>query len=159
MEKRTGSITLLDEPFEWSNDSSLEVFAAAIEEDEAESSRSRRKVVNRDRWAASQRLHRNYFCEEPKHDGDFFEDRYCMPKHLFLKIVRDLEARYSYFLESYDARLKKSFTPIQKCKSAIRQLATADIPDEYDGYLEMAQRTSLECLQMFCDAIVQTYET
>nr|XP_043615943.1 uncharacterized protein LOC122587843 [Erigeron canadensis] len=159
MERRIGSTTLLDEPFEWLDDSSLEVFAAAIEEDEAESSRSRHKVVNRDRWAASQRLHRDNFCEEPKYDSDFLEDRYRMPKHLFLKIVRDLEVRCSYFQELYDARLKKSFTPIQKCTSAIRQLATSNTPDEYDKYLEMAQRTSRECLQMFCDAIVQTYDT
>ncbi|PWA71308.1 hypothetical protein CTI12_AA281870 [Artemisia annua] len=32
--KRIGSTLLLDEPFEWSNDTSLDFFAAAIDEDE-----------------------------------------------------------------------------------------------------------------------------
>nr|XP_043611652.1 uncharacterized protein LOC122583297 [Erigeron canadensis] len=82
-----------------------------------------------------------------------------MPKRLFLKIVHDLESRYAYFQDSYDAQLAKSFTPIQKCTSAIRQLATGNPPDEYDEYLEMAGRTSRECLQLFCDAIVDTYKT
>nr|XP_043625660.1 uncharacterized protein LOC122597090 [Erigeron canadensis] len=61
-------------------------------------------------------------------------------------------------IEGYDGRMKKSFTAIQKCTSTIRQLATGNPPDEYDEYLEMAQRTSRECLQVFCDAIVETYE-
>nr|XP_043616400.1 uncharacterized protein LOC122588358 [Erigeron canadensis] len=78
MQKHIGSTTIIDEPFEWSNDSSLEVFANAIESEEAESSTARsrvkRKVVNRNHWTASKRLHRNYFCEEPKYDDDFFED-------------------------------------------------------------------------------------
>nr|XP_043626069.1 uncharacterized protein LOC122597555 [Erigeron canadensis] len=30
--------------------------------------------------------------------------------------------------------------------------------NRYDEYLEMAQRTSRECLQVFCDAMVETYE-
>nr|XP_043611524.1 uncharacterized protein LOC122583161 [Erigeron canadensis] len=161
MEKRIGSTTLIDEPFEWSDDNSLDVFAAAIEEADAESSTtwSRCKVVNHDRWTASQRLHGGFFCVEPKYDSDFFEGRYRMPKYLVLKIVRDLKSRYSYFRESYDARQTKSFIAIQKCTSVIRQLATDNPPDEYDEYLEMAQRTSHECLHLFCDAIVQTYDT
>nr|XP_043631517.1 uncharacterized protein LOC122602966 [Erigeron canadensis] len=129
MKKRIGSTVILDEPLEWSDDSSLAVFADAIDAEEAtdtESStaRSRRKFVNRNRWAASERLHRDYFCEKPKYDEEFFEDRYRMPKHLFLKI-----------------------------------LVTGNPPDEYDEYLEMEQRTSRECLQYFCDAIVQTYSS
>ena len=53
--------------------------------------------------------------------------------------------------------MKKSFTAIQKCSSAIKQLATGAPPDEFDEYLEMAQRTSRECLQFFCEAIIQLY--
>nr|XP_043639139.1 uncharacterized protein LOC122610213 [Erigeron canadensis] len=159
MAKRFGSTVLLDEPFEWSDDSSLEIFADAIEADgESSMARSRRKVVNRNRWEAGERLFRDYFSDEPKFDDDFFEDRYRMPKRLFLKIVHDLESRYKYFQEGYNGRMIKSFTTIQKCTSAIRQLATGNLSDEYDEYLEMAQRTSRECLEVFCDAIVDTYE-
>ncbi|PWA47861.1 hypothetical protein CTI12_AA495330 [Artemisia annua] len=41
--KRIGSTLLLDEPFEWSNDSSLDFFAAAIDEDEEDTAGSSRK--------------------------------------------------------------------------------------------------------------------
>nr|XP_043639859.1 uncharacterized protein LOC122610973 [Erigeron canadensis] len=153
MQKRIGSTTIINEPFEWSNDSSLEVFVNVIESEEAESSiarsRAKSKVVNRNCWTASERLHRDYFFDEPKYDDDLFEERYRMSKRLFLKIVHDLESRYAYFQDSYDARLAKSFTPIQKCTSAIRQLATGNPSDEYNEYLEMAGRTSHECLQFF----------
>nr|XP_043615749.1 protein ALP1-like [Erigeron canadensis] len=125
MEKHIGSTTIIDEPFEWFDDSSLEVFANAIKSEDVESStarsRAKRKVVNRNRWTASQKLHRDYFCEEPKYDDYFFEDRYRMPKRLFLKIVHDLESRYEYFQDSYDARLAKSFytdTEVHICHPA-----------------------------------------
>nr|XP_043615732.1 uncharacterized protein LOC122587620 [Erigeron canadensis] len=149
--------------FEWPDDSSLEVFVNAIESEEAESStarsRAKRKVMNHNRRTASQRLHRDYFCGEPKYDDDFFEDRYRMSKRLFLKIMHDLKSRYAYFQDSYDAWLAKSFTPIQKCTSTIRQLATGNPPNEHDEYLEMAGRTSRDCIQFFSDIIVDTYST
>ena len=153
--KRIGSTLLLDDSFEWSNDSSLEFFANAIDADEEEdTARSTRTSVKRDRMNAAKRLHRDYFCEEPRNNDQVFEDRYRMPKHLFLKITHAIESRFEYFQEGYDARAKKSFTAIQKCSSAIKQLATSNPPDEFDEYLEMAQRTSRECLQFFCDAII-----
>nr|XP_043616257.1 uncharacterized protein LOC122588197 [Erigeron canadensis] len=159
MPKRFGSTILLDEPFEWSDDSSLEIFANAIEADgESSTARSKRKVVNHNRWEAGERLFCDYFFDEPKFDHEFFEDRYRIPKCLFLKIVHDLELRYKYYQEGYDGRMKKSFTAIQKCTSTIRQLATGNLLDEYYEYLETTQRTSRECLQVFCDAIVETYE-
>ena len=41
-------------------------------------------------------------------------------------------------------RGEKSFTALQKCTSAIRQLATGEPPDRFDDYLNMACRTSGE---------------
>ncbi|KAJ0716995.1 hypothetical protein HanPI659440_Chr13g0518711 [Helianthus annuus] len=58
-----------------------------------------------------------------------------MSKRLFLKIVRDVQANNSWFQETWDGALKKSFTPMQKVTSAIKQLATGNPPDEYDEYL------------------------
>ena len=108
--KKIGSTFFLDEPFEWSNDTSLDIFADAIDEDEEDTAGSTRKSVKRNRISAAQRLHRDYFCEDPKFDDEFFEDRYRMPKSLFLKITQAIEARFEYFQEGYDARMKKSFT-------------------------------------------------
>ncbi|KAJ0548022.1 putative harbinger transposase-derived protein [Helianthus annuus] len=45
---------------------------------------------------------------------------------LFLKIVSDVEAYDEWFQEGLDGRMKKSFTPLQKVTSAIKQLATGN---------------------------------
>nr|XP_043609668.1 uncharacterized protein LOC122581503 [Erigeron canadensis] len=78
-------------------------------------------------------------------------------RHREIDIVRDIEANFPYFQERYDARGRKSFTAIQKCTSAVRQLATGNAPDEYDEYLCMAARTARETLDYFCDAIIRLY--
>jgi hypothetical protein len=80
-----------------------------------------------------------------------------MSKPLFLQIVGDIEARFEYFQEAYDSRGKKSFTALQKCTSAIQQLATGNPPDNFDDYLCMAARTSRECLDHFCSAMIDLY--
>nr|XP_043620188.1 uncharacterized protein LOC122592040 [Erigeron canadensis] len=85
MEKRVGSTLIIDEPFEWYDDSSLEVFANAIEAEEAESSTAwsglKRKVVNRNRWTASQSS--EYLCKPTTHDihrlFEAHEERHHLP--------------------------------------------------------------------------------
>ncbi|MFS8015645.1 hypothetical protein Hanom_Chr15g01359141 [Helianthus anomalus] len=76
-------------------------------------------------------------------------DTISLYRRLFLKIVGDIEATEEWFQKSYDTRGKPSFIPIQKCTSAIRQLATSNPPDQFDEYLAMSDRTSRECLQFF----------
>ena len=80
-----------------------------------------------------------------------------MPKELFLRIVGDLEMNYSYFQTSYDARGRQSFTSLQRCTSAIRQLAYGDVPDSLDEYLQMSERVSRESLSNFCDGVICLY--
>nr|XP_043620024.1 protein ANTAGONIST OF LIKE HETEROCHROMATIN PROTEIN 1-like [Erigeron canadensis] len=81
-----------------------------------------------------------------------------MSKRLFLKIVNDIEARFEYFQTRYDARGKRSFTALQKCTSAIKQLSTSEPPDACDEYLCIAERTSRESLEYFCDAVIKLYK-
>ncbi|KAI3826312.1 hypothetical protein L1987_00358 [Smallanthus sonchifolius] len=131
-----------------------DIAAQAEEEDTATSSRT---YVQRNREHALEILKRDYFDENPTHGEATFRDRFRMSKRLFLKIVGDVEARFEYFQEGEDARNKKGFTPLQKCISAIKQLGTGNPPDEFDDYLSMARRTSSECLEYFCNAIIQIY--
>ncbi|XP_022007526.1 uncharacterized protein LOC110906742 [Helianthus annuus] len=56
--------------------------------------------------------------------------------------MSDVQANNSWFQEGVDGRMKKSFTPMQKVTSAITQLATGNLPNENDEYLNMAKRTS-----------------
>nr|XP_043639694.1 uncharacterized protein LOC122610806 [Erigeron canadensis] len=101
---------------------------------------------------------RDYFVEDSKFDEPFFRHRFRMSKRLFLKIVDDIEAKFSYFQEGYDARGKKSCTALQKCTSAIKQLSTGEPSDVYDEYLCMAARTGHKSLEYFCDAVINLYQ-
>ncbi|XP_022040117.1 uncharacterized protein LOC110942650 [Helianthus annuus] len=80
-----------------------------------------------------------------------------MSKRLFLKIVSDVQANNSWFQEGVDGSMKKSFTPMQKVTTAIKQLTTGNPPDENEEYLNMAERTSRECLEYFCEILCNLY--
>ncbi|KAJ0907719.1 hypothetical protein HanRHA438_Chr07g0302381 [Helianthus annuus] len=140
-----------------SDNDTLNYFVSVYNELDAESSRPKKKMVGRDRISANEVLMNDYFVENPLYNAETFRDRFRLPKELFLKIVGDIEASEGWFQEGYDARGKPSFTPIQKCTSAIRQLATGNLPDQYDEYLAMSERTSRECLQFFCNAVIKLY--
>ena len=138
------------------DDDTLEFFTKAYNELEG-SSRPKKKMVDRDRIHANEVLMKDYFVENPVYNAKTFRNRFRLPKYLFLKIVADVEASEEWFQEGYDGRGKRSFTPIQKCTSAIRQLATGNPPDQFDEYLAMSARTSRECLLFFCNAIIKLY--
>nr|XP_043620059.1 uncharacterized protein LOC122591900 [Erigeron canadensis] len=114
------------------------------------------RYIDRNRLEAHETLMRDYFVEDSKFDEPFF--RFRMSQRLFLKIVNDIEARFAYFQERYDGRGKKCFTVLQKCTLMIKQLATGETPDSYDEYLCMAERTSRESLEYFCDAVIALYK-
>ncbi|XP_022020271.1 uncharacterized protein LOC110920368 [Helianthus annuus] len=99
----------------------------------------------------------DYFVEDPKYNEYIFRHRFRMLKRLFLKIVSDVEANDSWFQVALDARGRKGFTLLQKVTSAIKQLATGSTPDENGEYLHMAERTSRECLEYFCDTVYKIH--
>ncbi|XP_022020158.1 uncharacterized protein LOC110920243 [Helianthus annuus] len=94
----------------------------------------------------------DYFVEDPKYIDDIFRHRFHMSKRLFLKSVSDVEANNPWLEEGVDARIKKGFTPLQKVTSAIKQLATGNLPDENDWYLHVGEMISCEYLEYFSEA-------
>ena len=123
--------------------STLETLLAAYDSiDDTASSTETREYVTRFREEALRTLMNDYFVERPKFNDERFRERFRMNKSLFLRVVADVEANFEWFQEGLDARGKKSFTALQKCTSAIRQLATGEPPDRFDDYLNMARRTS-----------------
>ncbi|XP_022019913.1 uncharacterized protein LOC110919975 [Helianthus annuus] len=118
---------------------------------------NRRRYIERQRELGHETLMADYFVEGPKYNEAIFWHRFRMLKRFFLKIVSDVEANDSWFQEGLDARGKKGFTPLQNVTSAIKQLATGSPLDENDEYLHMAERTSRECLEYFCDTVYKIY--
>ncbi|KAJ9539051.1 hypothetical protein OSB04_031784 [Centaurea solstitialis] len=126
--------------------------------DEATSSRqTRRTPKSRNRIVAHEKLVNDYFSDNPVYDDNNFERRFHMTRRLFLKIVEDLEREYEFFRWTHDARGVKGFSPLQKCTSAIRQLAYGTAADATDEYLQMSETTSRECFTNFCEGIIHLY--
>lgn len=128
-----------------------------LEQEETSSARIRRGNINREAEAANERLMRDYFSNDTTYNDESFRRRFRMSRRLFERIVNDLEAEYHYFQLRWDARGKKGLTPIQKCHSAIRQLAYGVSGDGLDDYLRMGEKTSRDSLNNFCTGIIHLY--
>ncbi|GKE20315.1 ALP1-like protein isoform X1 [Tanacetum coccineum] len=128
----------------------------------------RRTYIFREREEAEQRLIDDYFGDdeyEPKYPEEKFRRRYRMSSTLFNKILNDilsynvqpLPEYFRYFRVRIDAIGRNSIGPILKCTSAIRQMAYGTAPDAFDEYLQIAERTSRECLDHFTKCIHVLY--
>ncbi|XP_022031206.1 uncharacterized protein LOC110932155 [Helianthus annuus] len=131
-----------------------------MEEEEEEVSsqpRNRNPAINRDREGAHERLVADYFADEPLYSETMFRRRFRMSRRLFLRMADDLAFYDPFFTLRYDARGKRGFTTLQKCTTAIRQLAYGTAADAWDEYLKMSERTARECLYKFCKFVVRLY--
>jgi hypothetical protein len=81
-----------------------------------------RRYVDRPREQASQQLMDDYFSPNPVYNETQFRRRFRMRRPLFLKIVEALSGWSEYFTLRPDALNHPGFSPIHKCKVAIRQL-------------------------------------
>ncbi|KAJ9538425.1 hypothetical protein OSB04_031158 [Centaurea solstitialis] len=119
--------------------------------------RPRGLTKDRGREEGHDKLVTNYFSDNPVYDDDDFSRRFRMSRRLFLRIVADLERELDYFKQHWDARGVKGFSLLQKCTSAIRQLAYGSAADATDEYLRMSETTSRDCLENFCKCIIHLY--
>ncbi|XP_022040951.1 uncharacterized protein LOC110943514 [Helianthus annuus] len=81
-----------------SHNETLEFFEKVYNELEG-SSRPKKKMVDRDRIHANERLMKDYFVENPVYNAEMFRDQFRLPKDLFLKIVGDIEVSKEWFQE------------------------------------------------------------
>ncbi|XP_071694819.1 uncharacterized protein [Rutidosis leptorrhynchoides] len=125
-----------------------------------------RIYISRDREGTTERLHRDYFAEQPTFPDFKFKRRYRMEPQLFERIIagiRDctinpLPAQFAYFRHAYDATGRQSFNIYQKCTSALRQLVYGTTGDTRDEYLHMSEQTSLKCLDNFFLCVTDLYQ-
>nr|XP_043639912.1 uncharacterized protein LOC122611026 [Erigeron canadensis] len=128
-----------------------------------------RVYIPRDQLGAGNQLMNDYFVENSKYPPHFFRRRFCMRKELFMRIANDI-ASFSpvgdehvppHFVEfrnqRVDARGNLGFSTIQKCTSAIRQLAYGNVADSLDEYLQMGEQTSRDALDAFCKCVFDLY--
>ncbi|XP_022014360.1 uncharacterized protein LOC110913850 [Helianthus annuus] len=129
-----------------------QMFMEADEESKASLQRqTRRAALNRDKEAADNKLVADYFADELVYTDEMFRRRFRMSRRLFLRIADDLAQSDPFFTLRYDARGQRGFSTLQKCTSAIRQLAYGYAPEALDEYLKMSERTARECWHRFCE--------
>ncbi|XP_047949267.1 uncharacterized protein LOC125195115 [Salvia hispanica] len=127
-----------------------EVQREADEEDEAVAATAipreicHRRTIPRDHVGAAERLMADYFSADPRYPAEIFRRRFRMSRPLFTHIATTLASRIG-------------LSTLQKCTSAIRQLAYAGPADMFDEYLPMGETTSLNVLRQFCKGIREVF--
>ncbi|XP_071714163.1 uncharacterized protein [Rutidosis leptorrhynchoides] len=99
-----------------------------------------RNYIHRDCESAATRLWNDYFAEPPIFPAKKFKRRFCIRINLFLRITQGISSfannftnpvpeHFDFFIDRQDAAGRQSFTILQKCTSAIRQMAYGTAPD------------------------------
>ncbi|XP_021975279.1 protein ALP1-like [Helianthus annuus] len=78
-------------------------------------------------------------------------------KRYFVKISSDLAGEFPFFTQRESASHKVGFSGIQKCTTAIRQLAYGTASDAWDEYLRMSARMCRDSLENFCEGVISLY--
>ncbi|XP_037409075.1 uncharacterized protein LOC119271293 [Triticum dicoccoides] len=80
-----------------------------------------------------------------------------MRRPLFERIVHALGEWSPEFTQRRDALDREGLSPLQKCTSAIRQLAYGTPADILDEYLKIAECTSVKCLKLFVQGVIHIF--
>ena len=67
-----------------------------------------------------------------------------MSRHLFLRIVQDVENHDEYFKQRSNSIGKLGISGIQKCIAAVKQLAYGFKSGKYDEYVQLAETTAMK---------------
>ena len=121
---------------------------------EAQTSKHRKRYIERNREAGHDRLWNDYFSEDSTFSTYLFRRRFCMNKELFLRIVHGLSENVPFFRQRRDAAGRFGLSPLQKCTAAIRLLTYSSTADTVDEYLRLGESTALSCLHHFTDGII-----
>ncbi|XP_047961970.1 protein ALP1-like [Salvia hispanica] len=117
-----------------------------------------RMYIHRDREQAGLRLFMDYFSADPRWSDQMFRRRFRMRRNVFLRIVNAVVAHDAYFMQTFDAVGRQSISTLQKCTSALRQLAYGTAADMFDEYLHVSEHTGRACLAKFCRAVIEAFK-
>ncbi|XP_047948999.1 uncharacterized protein LOC125194825 [Salvia hispanica] len=81
----------------------------------------------------------------------------CRDRSLPIHIATTLADRFECFTLRSDCTGRIGLSTLQKCTSAIRQLAYAGPADMFNEYLQMGETTSLNVLRQFCKGIREVF--
>ncbi|XP_073132171.1 uncharacterized protein [Henckelia pumila] len=114
------------------------------------------RFIQRNREAGHERLVNDYFSTNPVYHDGIFLRQFRMRRELFL-LITALENHSTFFQQREDVVRRKGLSPLQKCTTAICQLAYGVPADHLDEYLRMGESTAIRCLFMFCEYLVEIF--
>jgi Plant transposon protein len=131
------------------------------DEDEQQSyvaSRSGRSPnKHRNREAGANKLHKDYFADEPLYSATDFRRRYRMQRTLFQRIHDTVLEKETFFQQKSDACGAIGFNSYQKMTAAIRMMAYGGSADSMDENLRMGESTIIQTLTIFTETIVKCF--
>ena len=103
-------------------------------------------------------LMNNYFNPNSVYTEKDFRRRFRMRRHVFERLLRDVQQVNPYFRQKRDKAGRQGFSPHQKVTDALRMMAYGSLADSIDETHGMFESTCLDTLEQFCVTIVQVYK-
>ncbi|XP_074314526.1 uncharacterized protein LOC141649744 [Silene latifolia] len=118
--------------------------------------RRRRRNIERNREEGHKQLYNDYFMD-PVYPEELFRRRFRMHKHLFMRIVNALSANDRFFQQRVGGNGRPSFSPLQRCTTALRVLAYGTSTDSVDEYLRMSNTSIMDSLKLFVEGVISCF--
>ncbi|XP_050125910.1 uncharacterized protein LOC126603184 [Malus sylvestris] len=103
-------------------------------------------------------LMNKFFNPNSMYTEEDFRRRFQMRRHVFERVLRDVQQVNPYFRQKRDRAGCPGFSPHQKVNVTLRMMAYGSPANSMDETHSMSEFTCLETLQQFCVTIVQVYK-
>jgi hypothetical protein len=119
----------------------------------------KRANIDREREVGHERIMKDYFGENPVYPPHIFRRRFRMQRCLFLRIMHEVCAYDSYFVQKRNAASVLGLSSVQKCTAALRLLAYGTSGNAVDEYCRLSESTAMEAMRRFVLAIRTCFES
>ncbi|XP_068304456.1 uncharacterized protein [Pyrus communis] len=103
-------------------------------------------------------LMNNYFNLNSMHTEEDFRRRFQMRRHVFERLLRDVQQVNPDFRQKWNRARRPGFSPHQNATVALQMMAYGSSADSMDEIHGMSEFTCLDTLEQLCDIIVQVYK-
>ncbi|KAM1362593.1 hypothetical protein ACFX2H_027396 [Malus domestica] len=117
-----------------------------------------RSYKPRNRAITHVNLINNYFDPNSVYTEEDFRHRFRMRRHVFERLLCDVQQINPYFRQKRDRAGRPNFSPHQMVTVALRMMAYGSPANSIDETHGMSESTCLDTLEEFCDTIVQVYK-
>ena len=117
----------------------------------------KRGNIDRGNKEGAARIHKDYFAPEPTYRDDMFEQRYRLPREVFLRAHYAVLAEDIYFVQKRDALGVQGKSPLQKTTAAMRMLGYGASADSLDEYCRLSETVAMESLKKFTRAVEKIF--